>query len=248
MGFFGRHVFAGTCGGVASILVCHPLDTIRTRLQTSGRPGTAWSCFESTVSEGGLRALYRGLLGPLMAQGLYKAIMFGVYGWAKGVLGSSRWELCAAGGLAGGVNALVLTPIELVRNRQQVSTAALGDVVRTVTRRAGVVSLWRGLGATLCRDVPGVGAYYLAFESFRGRTLGRNMVAGAVGGAAYWSVALPFDHVKSRLQVDDAATVSSILRTTPLARFYIGYGSALARGIPGAAIVFSVYAAVVDWV
>ena len=33
-----RTLVAGTCGGCASILVCHPLDTIRTRLQTAA-PG-----------------------------------------------------------------------------------------------------------------------------------------------------------------------------------------------------------------
>ena len=76
-------------------------------------------------------------------------------------------------------------------------------------------------------------------------------VAGAGGGVVCWTVALPLDFAKTRLQVGaeaGSASVAGVLldavRAGGLRRIYVGYASALARGVPGAAVVFSVYGAV----
>ena len=83
-----RTVISGTCGGMASILAVHPLDTVRTRLQAApaGAYRGAWHCARATLRREGPLALYKGLAWPLAAQGLYKAIMFGVYGAASRAL------------------------------------------------------------------------------------------------------------------------------------------------------------------
>ncbi|KAJ1453709.1 mitochondrial carrier domain-containing protein [Pelagophyceae sp. CCMP2097] len=271
-----RHVVAGTCSGVASVLVCHPLDTVRTRLQAAaaGEYRGAVDCARRTVAREGASALYKGLLWPVLAQGAYKAVMFGVYGFARNFFAAQRpgedirlYELLACGGLAGGANAFFLTPVELIRNRQQVSRTAVSvaDIVRAARAEAGgsAFGLWRGLAVTLCRDVPGVGAYYVAFEvakRSKPRLCGSSAplsgvelaAAGACGGVAFWTVALPFDHIKSRLQVssDASATMLSMLKSIfdrgGFRLLYVGFGSAILRGIPGAAIVFSVYGTVLS--
>ena len=174
-----RTVISGTAGGMASILAVHPLDTVRTRLQAApaGAYRGAWHCARVTVRREGPLALYKGLAWPLAAQGLYKAVMFGVYGAASRALRGgdparplAAHEVFAAGGVAGGANALVLAPVELVRNRFQV--AAGRTTLRAVLREAAAAGgVYRGLGATLLRDVPGVGAYYAAFEAMRRRAV-----------------------------------------------------------------------------
>ena len=264
-----RTGISGTAGGMASILAVHPLDTVRTRLQAApaGAYRGAWHCARVTVRREGPLALYKGLAWPLAAQGLYKAIMFGVYGAASRALRGgdparplAAHEVFAAGDVAGGANALVLAPVELVRNRFQV--AARRTTLRAVLREAAAAGgVYRGLGATLLRDVPGVGAYYAAFEAMRRRAvalrgspkleLAELAVAGAGGGVAFWTVALPLDFAKTRLQVGaeaGSASVAGVLRDAVraggLRRVYVGYASALARGVPGAAVVFSVYGAV----
>ena len=74
--------------------------------------------------------------------------------------------------------------------------------------------------------------------------------AGAIGGCAFWTVALPFDYVKSRQQVGAVQTSTyGTLRDVfqngrGFRQLYVGYGSALVRGVPGAAVVFAVYGAV----
>jgi hypothetical protein len=66
------------------------------------------------------------MAAPLAAQGLYKAVMFGTYSTAQAAVLELRPEgkragaltipeLYACGAVAGGVNSLVVTPVELVR-------------------------------------------------------------------------------------------------------------------------------------
>ena len=152
-----------------------------------------------------------------------------------------------------------------VRNRLQVARSAgltVAGALADAAKAAGGSRLrgaYRGVGATLLRDVPGVGAYYAAFEIARRAAVARRgpgavlslpelAAAGAAGGAAFWTVALPFDCVKSRLQVGQGtstwATLAATLRAGGLPALYVGYGSALVRGVPGAAVVFAVYGSV----
>ncbi|KAH8098321.1 hypothetical protein JL720_1260 [Aureococcus anophagefferens] len=179
-----RTLVAGTCGGCASILVCHPLDTIRTRLQTAapGEYAGAWDCAVASPRRAS-PALYKGLLVPLLAQGAYKAIMFGVYGACRRRVTESTGrselkpsEIFACGAVAGGANALVLTPVELVRNRLQVARSAGLTVAGALADAKALAARARartGVGATLLRDVPGVGAYYAAFEVARRAAVAR---------------------------------------------------------------------------
>ena len=184
-----RTGISGTAGGMASILAVHPLDTVRTRLQAApaGAYRGAWHCARVTVRREGPLALYKGLAWPLAAQGLYKAVMFGVYGAASRALRGgdparplAAHEVFAAGGVAGGANALVLAPVELVRNRFQV--AAGRTTLRAVLREAAAAGgVYRGLGATLLRDVPGVGVLCC----LRGHAAARGGAPGLAEAGAY---------------------------------------------------------------
>mmetsp|Transcript_19126 Transcript_19126/g.24121 ORF Transcript_19126/g.24121 Transcript_19126/m.24121 type:complete len:328 (+) Transcript_19126:137-1120(+) len=116
-------IFAGGVAGMVSTVACHPLDTIRTRLQTTTLYAGAWECFKTMVRQEGVRSLYLGLSAPLMAQALFKAIIFTVNSIAITILKGhpqatlTPVETALCGGIAGGVNAFVVTPVELVRNR-----------------------------------------------------------------------------------------------------------------------------------
>jgi len=137
-----KDLFAGSLAGMASLVVCYPLDIVRTRLQTAeaGRFTGVVDCFVQTVRGEGPLALYKGMASPLAAQVLQKAVMFWGYGLAQRYLLSLRtrrqpaaahkevalppqlatWELYLCGVFAGSVNTVVATPVELVRNRLMV--------------------------------------------------------------------------------------------------------------------------------
>ena len=186
-----KDILAGTCAGMASIVVVHPLDTIRVRLQTTSaqRFSGLADVVRQTLSKEGVLGFYKGMATPLVSQGVQKATMFFAFGAAKRHLGPHFLSpaatasaappplhfIAVCGGLAGGANAMVAAPIELVRNRLQVQYHSSADraqalyrgpidCIRKTVQAGGIASLWRGVLPMVYRDVPGVAAWYTAFE------------------------------------------------------------------------------------
>jgi len=285
-----KNISAGAVAGIAQTLIVHPLDVIRTRLQTANRFSGPVSCLAQTVKHEGFRALYKGMASPLVAQGLYKSVMFGSNSFAQRCLKSLKGpdaegklnvlELSICGAFAGGVNSFVVTPFELVRNRLIVqyhavspsaTSAAAGsaqaptyrgplDVVRKVVGSEGVRGMWRGHSSTVLRDVPGLAAWFATSELCRRQLMALTLfagstapppvmlISGAMAGIGFWTVALPFDTVKSIVQTDLQHKYSGfvdcarkVVAEQGFRRLYQGYSVAILRGIPGAATTFTVH-------
>lgn len=185
-----KDIAAGTSAGIVSVVVCHPLDTIRVRLQTApaGRFTGVADVVRQTLAKEGPRALYKGMAMPLLAQGAQKATMFYAFGTARRWILEANaaagrpagplpiWQLALCGSFAGVCNTLVANPFELVRNRLQVqyhrdpSAAQYRgplDAARQISARAGVRALWLGVGPAMLRDAPGLAAWYGTFEGVR---------------------------------------------------------------------------------
>jgi hypothetical protein len=224
-----KTVLAGSVAGISGTLVCHPMDTVRTRLQTApvGTFTGAADCVVKCVRNEGPFALYKGLLMPLLAQGVYKSVIFSTYNMAQDALrgtGSTQPDqrhLFACGFLAGGVNSFVVTPVELLRNRLMVQYSRERHVgplsmMRGIVKEHGLSGMWKGQLLTLLRDSIGVGCWYSAYEVViahlkqRSRANGGDgnvgalslLVAGAMAGISYWAAVLPVDTVKSLVQTD----------------------------------------------
>lgn len=76
-----RSFLAGYCSGVGLVLVGHPFDTIKVRLQTEGTHGRfkgPIDCLKQTYINEGFRGIYKGMSAPLVATGGINAIMFGI--------------------------------------------------------------------------------------------------------------------------------------------------------------------------
>lgn len=60
-------VFAGTIGGIAVVLVGHPFDTTKTRLQTAphGFYSCTRDCIRKTIQWEGFSGFYAGIWSPL---------------------------------------------------------------------------------------------------------------------------------------------------------------------------------------
>jgi len=129
------------------------------------------------------------------------------------------------------------------------------DAVRSLLREGGIRSLYRGTVATLIRDVPGSIAYFGAYEAVK-RALTRNnksgelspvavVCAGGMAGIANWTVAIPADVLKSRLQTAPTGQYTGIgdvlmtlLRTDGPKALFRGLGPAMIRAFPANAACF----------
>ena len=61
-----KSFLAGGAAGVSAVLVGHPFDTLKVRLQTSNEYKGLFDCFQKTIAKDGVRGLYRGMVSPLL--------------------------------------------------------------------------------------------------------------------------------------------------------------------------------------
>lgn len=178
----------------------------------------------------GVAGLYRGVSAPLLAVTPAFAISFWSYDLGKTLMreldpsAATKSDLsvvqnCMAGAFSGLPLAAVVGPSERIKCLMQVEETSNGDrrrfngfvdCLRQVYREGGYKSVFRGLGATCMRDVPGNAAYFGTYELMRREvcryeqrvspSLTGTLFAGGMAGVANWIVAIPFDVVKSRLQ------------------------------------------------
>jgi len=179
-----KSFIAGGFGGVSAVLVGHPFDLTKTRLQTAA-PGAykgAIDVVKKTVAQDGITGLYRGMVPPLLGVTPIFAVSFWAYDASKQLILAftpnrssqtlSTPELAAAGFLSAVPTTLVTAPVERAKVLLQIQGQAgseakykgVVDVLKHLYREGGVRSIFRGTGATLARDGPGSAAYFAAYE------------------------------------------------------------------------------------
>jgi len=64
--------------GTTSVAVGHPLDTVKTKMQTQSgyESSSMMRTFKQTLKSQGVRGLYRGALPPLFGSGLFRSTQF----------------------------------------------------------------------------------------------------------------------------------------------------------------------------
>ncbi|OWF47200.1 solute carrier family 25 member 45-like [Mizuhopecten yessoensis] len=184
---------AGAIGGSAGLLVGHPFDTTKVKLQTqhgSQLKGTV--AMASNIFKQGLTAgFFRGLSWPLMSYGVVNSVLFGVYGNTlkfldkdKDTKKSSYLNIYLAGCVGGAAQLIPVIPTDYVKVvlQSQIVPDTHGTKVHTpgkdpyfkgpiqcakhVYRTKGLSGLYKGGGAMFWREVPSYGLFLLVYESF----------------------------------------------------------------------------------
>ncbi|KAL4242123.1 mitochondrial carrier family protein [Abortiporus biennis] len=267
---------AGGAGGVAAVLVGHPFDLTKTRLQTAA-PGAytgAIDVVKKTLVRDGPTGLYRGVVPPLLGVTPIFAVSFWAYDMSKLLIYKatpnrtsselSVTEYAVAGFLSAIPTTLVTAPVERAKVLLQIQGQGQGgpqyngvtDVVKHLYKEGGIRSVFRGSFATVMRDGPGSAAYFAAYEvtkkfltpagaSASDLNLGAVIVAGGTAGVAMWSIAIPPDVIKSRIQSAPTGTYSGFLDCAKktiavdgVTALWKGLGPAMARAFPANAATF----------
>ncbi|KAG9010669.1 hypothetical protein FRB94_010146 [Tulasnella sp. JGI-2019a] len=169
---------AGTFGGMAGLLVGHPLDTVKVRFQTPEialkYTGGTFHAVRTIFIEERIRGLYKGIASPLAGTAFLNGTVFASYGFFMRLQGGtvsdapSLAQVALAGAGSGIVASLVTTPTDLVKIRQQLMLSATGlpstrQVVSSILRTDGFRGLYRGITVTCVRDC-GYGVYFATYE------------------------------------------------------------------------------------
>ncbi|ERM95053.1 uncharacterized protein LOC18422881 isoform X1 [Amborella trichopoda] len=214
------HAIAGALAGVFVSLWLHPVDTLKTVIQ-SGRveQKSIGHILGSIVSERGVTGLYRGIGSNLASSAPISAVYTFTYETIKEHLlpllpkGYHSLAHCVAGGSASIATSFIFTPSERIKQQMQIGShyhtcwkAFIG-----ILEKGGVSSLYAGWGAVLCRNIPHSIIKFYTYESLKQWALSRQETGGQLntlqtlvfGGLAGSTAALfttPFDVIKTRLQ------------------------------------------------
>jgi len=266
---------SGGVGGISAVLVGHPFDLTKTRLQTApaGTYTGALDVVKKTLARDGVKGLYRGMGPPLVGVTPIFAISFWAYDLGKKIVYAATpnrasqqltmGELAFAGFFSAVPTTLVAGPAERVKVLLQIQGQGTQskysgptDVVRQLYKEGGLRSIFRGTFATLARDGPGSAAYFVAYEVAKKKltpagsdpsklNLGAVVLAGGLAGVAMWSVAIPPDVIKSRLQSAPHGTytgfidcVQKTVAKDGVKALWKGFGPAMARAFPANAATF----------
>ncbi|KAL7903086.1 mitochondrial carrier [Trichoderma sp. SZMC 28014] len=187
------NLIAGGGAGMMEALACHPLDTIKVRMQLSRRarmPGAPRRGFIKTgvevVKKETPLALYKGLGAVLTGIVPKMAIRFTSFEWYKQLLAdkstgtvSGRGTFMA--GLAAGVTeaVAVVTPMEVIKIRLQAQHHSMADpldipkyrnaahALYTVVKEEGVGALYRGVSLTALRQGSNQAVNFTAYSYFK---------------------------------------------------------------------------------
>ncbi|XP_041489178.1 mitochondrial basic amino acids transporter isoform X1 [Microtus oregoni] len=214
---------AGCAGGVAGVLVGHPFDTVKVRLQVQNTEKPQYRgtlhCFQSIIKQESVLGLYKGLGSPLMGLTFINALVFGVQGNTLRALGQdSPLNQFLAGAAAGAIQCVICCPMELAKTRLQLQDVGPArtykgslDCLVQIYRHEGLRGINRGMVSTLLRETPSFGVYFLTYDVLT-RAMGcepddhllvpKLLLAGGTSGITSWLSTYPMDVVKSRLQAD----------------------------------------------
>lgn len=191
---------AGVNGGIATVYVGQPLDTIKVKMQTFPEVHkSAFKCFKTTLTKDGIaRGLYAGTVPALAANIAENSVLFCALPPSQHLVACIRGkpteklnnlEHAFSGSLAAFWSSLTLCPTELVKCKVQsmremvelgqinlkLSDVGPWQVTKTIFREEGLMGFTRGLVPTFAREMPGY------FFFFGGYELSRSLIAGKDG-------------------------------------------------------------------
>ncbi|XP_028985661.1 probable mitochondrial glutathione transporter SLC25A40 [Betta splendens] len=263
------------CNGLMDhICVCENGNT-KAWYKAPGHFNGTLDAFVKIIRSEGIKALWSGLPPTLVMAVPATMIYFTCYDQLCAALrirmgDYSQEAPLVAGAFARVGSATVISPLELIRTKLQAQKQSYGELtvcIRSAIENEGWLSLWRGLGPTLLRDVPFSALYWYNYEkgkswlcewyNTREPTFTITFLSGAVSGSIASIVTLPFDVVKTRRQVElgeqqakhlshqvSSSTLSVMKRIVAQVGFgglFTGFLPRLIKVAPACAIMISTY-------
>ncbi|CAE6468260.1 unnamed protein product [Rhizoctonia solani] len=233
---FTQALVAGGLAGTSVDLLFFPIDTVKTRLQSS----------QGFLKAGGFSGIYRGVGSVIIGSAPGAAIFFTTYSTLKQNLpldATHPLNHVVAASIGEVAACLVRVPTEVVKSRTQTSAYGVGvssfGAFLRVAESEGLRGLYRGFGSTVMREIPFTSLQFPMYEFFKiklARELDRPInpheaaVCGSLAGGIAASATTPLDVLKTRIMLDDAperrislaSRLAQIYRTEGLGALFAG--------------------------
>ncbi|GAW01172.1 mitochondrial carrier [Lentinula edodes] len=191
--FLGRNkaVVTALSASCISTFAGYPLDSLKSRLQTTKTPISVPRLALTVYRDEGISGFYRGLAIPLLTISFVRAASFTIYNSTKDYFKKREWlvrdsivDVSIIGGISGAMSGALIsvgsTPFELVKVRRQLEytiasskgihlSRAPGtfEAVRDIFRTSGIAGLYTGFRLHFTRDTTGTMLYFLEYDGMR---------------------------------------------------------------------------------
>mmetsp|Transcript_78001 Transcript_78001/g.226300 ORF Transcript_78001/g.226300 Transcript_78001/m.226300 type:complete len:275 (-) Transcript_78001:114-938(-) len=204
---FTLALLAGGCAGTTVDVSLHPLDTLRTRIQSQ----------EGFWKAGGFKGTYRGIFSAALGSAPGAAFFFSTYETMKKVIkasaGEEHWTHHSAASACGEVAAcLVRVPTAVVTQNMQVGHYnSFTEAVTTTLRTSGIRGFYAGYGTTVFREIPFAFIQFPIYEAFKKTwssyqgaetTALQGAMCGSVAGSIAGGLTTPLDVAKTRIVLE----------------------------------------------
>ncbi|OAE35083.1 hypothetical protein AXG93_763s1170 [Marchantia polymorpha subsp. ruderalis] len=225
------HLSGGGIAGAMGATLVYPLDTIKTRMQAQrsvcDNHAGMWlnqkdgekphykdevDCLRQVIAEGGLGALYSGLVPQLIGIAPEKAMKLTVNEILMEMLESQMpgvgvvfLEFIAGGG--GGFSQVVFTnPMEAVKVRLQTQAKdSRAKSMWEVVQELGLHGLYNGSMVTMARDIPSTAIFFAVYTFITQMYPEQSFMAGCIAAIPATVIVTPMDVIKTRMQVEATA-------------------------------------------
>ncbi|KAL2700969.1 hypothetical protein AAEP93_007788 [Penicillium crustosum] len=179
-----RRLVCGGVAGITSVTITYPLDIVRTRLSIQSAsfadlgardpsqklPGMFATMAMIYKTEGGTKALYRGIAPTVAGVAPYVGLNFMTYESVRKYLtpdgdkNPSSYRKLLAGAISGAVAQTCTYPFDVLRRRFQINTmsgmgyqyTSIWDAVRVIVAEEGLRGLFKGIGPNLLKVAPSI--------------------------------------------------------------------------------------------
>ena len=225
----GKYINGGI-SGICGVILSHPIDTIKTHIQT----GNKLSSFKPSFTN-----FYKGMSAPLLGVGLEKAIVFGTYNY---MIAKTDNNIPLSGAISGLVASFIVTPYErfkILKQNAQVFTI----------KELNIKFLFRGLSTTFTREAPGFAIYFSTYEYLKKKNFTNHnkkidyissFIYGGISGITAWIFIYPQDKIKTIMQSETQNNknirsikniINSIYKDGGFSQFYKGFSWAAGRAL-----------------
>ena len=206
---YNNYYTKGCLSGMVGIIISHPVDSIKTHIQTNSTQHINYS----------LKNLYRGIMSPLIGVGLEKALVFGTYNYCinSNCINNnhinSNYKIPISGAISGLVASLIVSPYERIKIMHQTS--------QPINIKS--LQLFKGMGTTFTREVPGFAIYFSTYEMLKNKyfisqnreiDIMGSFLFGGMSGTMAWIFIYPQDRIKTIIQSNSQVKININLNLT----------------------------------
>jgi len=280
-----KHLFAGGVAGAVSRTCVSPLERLKILYQvqpvnSSIRYKGIFHSLKIILKEEGIIGYFKGNGTNIIRIFPYSSVQFASYEKFVKLLKSGSDELTpilrlTAGGLAGLTSVVATYPLDLVRTRLSVQTTGenmkyegIIHAFKSIFKEEGILSLYKGINATLLGVAPYVGLNFMIYETlksfvkknFRSEPSTVQLLScGGLSGALAQTITYPFDVLRRKMQMQGFSVdhpkylntwdcIKFTWRTQSIAGFYKGLIPNYMKVVPSISITFVVYEKVKKWI